>query len=131
MHDATIRFGALKGLGILMLLSMASAAYAAQSTDLGSTESLLSMCQPQGSDYGYCLGFISGMAAVMEQVGIGATGDFRGAMGMCPSKPYPTADAEVEAFIAWAQRNPQFGNKPSVVGVTIALDSTWPCEGQH
>jgi hypothetical protein len=31
--------------------------------------------------YSSCLGFISGTAAVMEQVGPGASGTFRGAMG--------------------------------------------------
>jgi hypothetical protein len=65
------------------------------------------MCQSSGTDYAYCLGFVSGHAAVMEQVGVGAQGDFRGAMGMCVSMPYPTANAEVAAFVNWAQRNQQ------------------------
>lgn len=89
------------------------------------------MCRSNGADFGYCLGFVSGMAAVMEQVGIGTTGDFRGAMGMCASMPYPTANAEVQAFVAWAQQNPQLLGKPGAVGVTMALANTWPCAGQR
>jgi len=85
------------------------------------------MCQSSGADYAYCLGFVSGQAAVMEQVGVGGSGDFRGAMGMCVSMPYPAANAEVAAFISWAQRNPQFWSKPSAVGVILALAATWPC----
>jgi hypothetical protein len=73
------------------------------------------------------VGFISGTVAVMEQVGLGTSGNFRGAMGMCVSMPDPTGNAEVGAFINWAEKNPQFREKPSAVGVMLALSSAWPC----
>jgi hypothetical protein len=98
-----------------------------QASDLSTTGGLLGMCQSSGTDYAYCLGFVSGHAAVMEQVGVGASGDFRGAMGMCVSMPYPTANAEVAAFVNWAQRNQQLWGKPSAVGVMLALAGAWPC----
>jgi hypothetical protein len=89
----------------------------------------LAMCKSSGDGYSYCLGFISGTAAVMEQVGLGTSGNFRGAMGMCVSMPYPTGNVEVAAFIRWAEANSQLWDKPSAVGVMVALSVTWPCAG--
>lgn len=121
----------MKILSLLLLLSMASIGSRAQASDMSSTDGLLEMCRSNGADYGYCLGFISGTAAVMEQVGLGTNGDFRSAMGMCVSMPYPTANAEVQAFINYVLKNSQFGGKPSAVGVMLALANNWPCTGQR
>ncbi len=123
----------MKGLSLLLLLSMASVASYSKASDISSTDGLLEMCRSNGAgvDYGYCLGFISGTAAVMEQVGLGASGDFRKMMGMCVSMPYPTGNAEVAAFISWAEKNPQWWSKPSAIGVMFAPANTWPCVGQR
>lgn len=91
------------------------------------------MCKSDNTPgaYGYCLGFVSGMAAVMEQVGLGTSGTFRGAMGLCARAPYPTGNAEVLAFVRWAQQNPQQWSQPSAVGVMTALAATWRCPEQN
>ena len=68
---------------------------------------------------------------MMEQVGLGTSGQFRGAFGMCVSMPYPTGDAEVAAFITWADRNPQEWATPSAVGVMTALAEAWRCAEQR
>lgn len=121
----------MKALSLLLFFSVVSVGSHAQASDFSSTDGLLEMCRSNGADYGYCLGFISGTAAVMEQIGLGASGDFRGAMGMCVPRPYPTANAEVQAFVNWAQRNTQQWGQPSAVGVMMALANTWPCAGQR
>ena len=121
----------MKALSLLLFFSVVSVGSHAQASDISSTEGLLEMCRSNGADYGYCLGFISGTAAVMEQVSLGTSGQFRGAMGMCVSMPYPSPNAEVQAFVNWAQRNPQLGGKPSAVGVMMALANTWPCAEQR
>jgi hypothetical protein len=120
----------MRRLVALSILSMASAV-PARAADIGSTDGLLGMCKSTGAAYGYCLGLISGMAAVMEQVGLNTSGQFRSRMGMCVSAPYPSANAEVQVFINWAQQNPKFLGTPGAVGVTIALANAWPCGGQR
>lgn len=128
MHDTAIEHPSIiKGLGLFAILAGALVGLRANAGDLNSTEGMLAMCKSNGDGYSYCLGYISGTAAVMEQIGIGASGDFRGAMGMCVSMPYPTGNAEVAAFISWAEKNPQFRDKPSAVGTMLALASAWPC----
>jgi hypothetical protein len=117
----------IKGFAVLMLLTSGLVGLRASAADLNSTGGMLAMCKSGGDGYSYCLGFISGTAAVMEQVGLGTTGNFRGAMGMCVSLPYPTGNAEVAAFIRWAEANSQLWGKPSAVGVLVALSATWPC----
>lgn len=118
---------AIKGLALLMLMACGFVGLRANATDLNSTEGMLAMCKSSGDGYSYCLGFISGTAAVMEQVGLGTTGNFRGAMGMCVSMPYPTGNAEVAAFVRWAEKNSEFWDKPSAIGVVLALSAAWPC----
>jgi hypothetical protein len=117
----------IKGFAVLMLVTSGLVGLRASAADLTSTGGLLAMCKSSGDAYSYCVGFISGTAAVMEQVGLGTTGNFRGAMGMCVSVPFPTGNAEVAAFIRWAEANSQLWDKPSAVGVLVALSATWPC----
>jgi hypothetical protein len=121
----------MKALSLLLLFSMVSVGSHAQASDPNSTERMLEMCRSPGEGYGYCAGFISGTAMVMEAVGVSTSGEFRGAFGMCVSTPYPSGNAEVAAFISWAQRNPQFGGMPSANGVMTALAITWPCAEQR
>ena len=123
----------MKGLTLLVLLSMISGSSNAQTPDLTTTEAMLAMCKSNQADnyFGLCLGFVSGVAGVMEQVGLNANGVFRGAMGMCVSAPYPSANAEVEAFAKWGQKNRQMWGQPSIVGVMTALASTWRCSEQN
>ncbi len=128
MHYATIGSRlVIKGLVVLTLVACGLVGLRANAADLNSTEGMLAMCKSNGDGYNYCLGFISGTAAVMEQVGLGTSGTFRGAMGMCVAMPYPTGNTEVAAFIRWAEKNSQFWDKPSAVGVMLALSAAWPC----
>ncbi len=130
MRYAVMRSSAIcKGLAVLALMATSLVGLRANAADLNSTGGMLAMCKSTGDAYSYCLGYVSGTAAVMEQVGLGATGNFRGAMGMCVSMPYPTGNAEVAAFIRWAEANTQLWDKPSAVGIMVALSATWPCAG--
>ncbi len=132
MYHTAVKGGFdMKGLCLLVILSMAFVASHAKANDLNSTEGMLAMCKSNGPGHEYCLGFISGTAAMMEQVGIGTSGQFRGAFGMCVSMPYPTGNAEVAAFISWAERNPQQWATPSAVGVMTALADAWRCAEQR
>jgi hypothetical protein len=121
----------MKELCLLMIILVAFVAPLANAFDLNSTEGMLAMCKSNGPGHEYCLGFISGTAGMMEQVGLGTSGQFRGAFGMCVSMPYPTGDAEVAAFITWADRNPQEWATPSAVGVMTALAEAWRCAEQR
>jgi hypothetical protein len=128
MHYAAIGSRSMtKGLAVLALVACGFVALRANAADLNSTEGMLAMCKSNGEGSNYCLGFISGTAAVMEQVGLGTSGNFRGSMGMCVAMPYPTGNAEVAAFIRWAEKNTQFWDKPSAIGVILALSAAWPC----
>jgi len=119
----------MKALNSFLLCSLVSAGSHAQASDPNSTNRMLELCTGEG--YPYCAGFISGTAIVMEQVGISASGPFRGAFGMCVSTPYPSGIDEVQAFVNWAQRHPQFGEMPMANGVMTALASSWPCAEQR
>lgn len=120
----------MKASSLLLLVSMLSAGPYAYANDISSTTGLVAMCSSDGADYGYCLGFVSGSAAVMEQIGRGGSGDFRVSMGMCVSAPYPSAQAEVQAFVTWAKKHPEAADYPNAVGVILALADRWPCAGQ-
>lgn len=129
MHYTAVKALYVKtGLCALAFLFFASMTPRANAGDLDSTGALLSMCKSNGDGRAYCLGYISGTAAVMEQVALSTSGQFHAMMGMCVSAPYPSGNAEVAAFISWAEQNQQLWNQPSAVGVMLALDSTWHCK---
>jgi hypothetical protein len=121
----------MKPIGYLIIASLLALALRANASDGPSTEAMLAMCKSNGEGYGYCLGFVTGAALLMEQVGLGTSGQFRGAFGMCVSSPYPTGNAEVAAFINWAERNPQERAMPSANGVMTALSEAWRCAEQR
>jgi hypothetical protein len=101
MHYTAVKMRyATKGLCLLAPLSFTLLTSPADAGDLNSTEGLLAMCKSSGEGYSYCLGYISGTAAVMEQVGLNTSGRFHAMMGMCVSVPYPSGNAEVAAFIS-------------------------------
>ena len=100
-----------------------------QQQDITNTESLLRMCRSSHDDgnYGFCLGFVSGIADMMEAVGLQGKGDFKKTYGMCVTAPFPSANAEVQAFINWAEKNPKTWEQSNTVGVILSLAATWPC----
>jgi hypothetical protein len=101
----------------------------AQTPDVSNIEFLLRACKSsEGSaEHTFCLGFVSGIADMMEQVGLQGAGRFKPTWGMCVSKPFPTGNAEVQAFVNWAERNPKEWGRDYMIGVVVALRETWPC----
>lgn len=127
-----MRFKAV-GLSLLFVLILMFAATSPtkgdQQSDPRNTEHLLRWCkEPETSfDHAYCAGYVSGMADVMGLIGVGATKDFKLHFGMCTSEPYPSANAEVQAFINWAEKHPTEWGTSAQVSVLLALQETWPC----
>lgn len=97
--------------------------------DIKNVEHLLAWCkQPEASaEHAFCVGFVDGTADMMGMVAVNTHGDFRMHYGMCSSNPYPSVNAEVQAFILWAEKNPKVWGMPNEVGVILALADTWPC----
>lgn len=113
---------------ILITSSPAPAQSQSDAISPTSVEFLLRACK--SSDFGnhaYCLGEITGEAAVMEQVGLSATGALRQRLGMCVAAPFPSGDAEVQAFVNWANANPPLWGQNAAAGVVVALSMGWPC----
>ena len=102
----------------------------AQATEAPNVEILLGMCKSSeaSTDHWYCVGFIMGIADMMEQVGIQQKGQFQLLFGMCVSKPFPDGNAEVQAFINWAEKSPKEWGKNYMFGVVAAMSQTWPCD---
>lgn len=93
-----------------------------------SIEFLLQACKsPDLGSHAYCLGQINGAAAVMELVGLRATGTVRQQLGMCVATPFPSGDAEVQAFVNWANANPPLWGQNAAAGIMMALTTSWPC----
>jgi hypothetical protein len=64
----------------------------------------------------------------MEVIGAFATGELRYRHGMCIAEPHgPTGRALADAFIKWAEKNPQALSVHYQLGVPIAFTDTWPC----
>jgi hypothetical protein len=74
-----------------------------------------------------CFGIVIGSALVMKLVGLTASGAERQRFGMCWKGPEPSNDAEIQAFINWANANPQMWGQDGSAGVVITLTTTWPC----
>jgi hypothetical protein len=75
----------------------------------------------------FCTGYIS---AVAEQLRFSA-----GYKTLHPDVPWPfvmcdppTSAVMVQAFVNWAEQNPQEWTTPRVIGVMIALAKNWPCK---
>ena len=113
---------------LILMLASTSPTKGDQQADPRNTAHLLRWCkEPEtSSDYAYCVGYVSGMADVMGLIGVGASKDFK-RYGMCASEPYPSANAEVQAFINWAEKKPTEWATSAQVGVLLALQETWPC----
>lgn len=100
--------------------------------DLTNTEHLLKWCkQPEASaNHAYCVGFIQGVGNMMTMVGASAQGDLRVRWGMCYPDPAPTTNAEIQAFINWAEKWPKYWGELNLTTVVVALSQTWPCTAE-
>jgi len=93
-------------------------------------EAFLGMCkQPENhGDRAYCVGYFTGMAQMMEQIGVRGSGEFRHLYGMCiPQGPAPSGNALARAFIVWAEQHPKGWSLQYQMGGLLALTYTWPC----
>ena len=97
-----------------------------QSQEFNATvQGLLQQCKalsdPQTQNgYGalYCLGYVTGAADVLLTLGLSGTA------GICGKISY---EAAVQAFVNWATAHPERWTNDRLLGVTVALRETWPC----
>jgi hypothetical protein len=90
------------------------------------TQDLYRACQaPQGrTDYGFCLGYIVAAGNLMALNSIQGPNKFT----ICPAdRRPPSGEAMIQAFSNWAQAHPQEWSDDSLIGLTLALQATWPC----
>jgi hypothetical protein len=108
--------------------------------EMNSIQALRFSCrQPERSvGYSVCLGFVAGMSQSMQLNGrtldhISTTDtaavEYLADTSLCAAEtPFPTEITGVQAFLSWADRNPDKWNSNVSVGVTRALVETWPCQ---
>jgi Rap1a immunity proteins len=90
-------------------------------------QELYQWCKDQtaGSAYNsYCLGVVVGVSQTLYHVG---ELDHGHPLAIC-GEPGPTIGAEAQAFINWAEKNPDKWGWPAANGVIIALKEKWPCK---
>ena len=93
-------------------------------------EKFLGTCKADENDphRAFCVGYLTGVAQEMEVIGVQAKGEFRQAHGMCLKEPHgPTGRALAQAFIVWAEKNPELWSLRFELGAVAALTETWPC----
>lgn len=124
-----LKVAAASLLAVLATMAALPSTGAAAQEDFTNTEHLLKWCkQPEtSSNHAYCVGFILGVGNMMAMVGASAPSDFRVTMGICAPEPGPSPNAAVQVFINWAEKNPKYWGQSNIVGVTLALQQTWPC----
>jgi Rap1a immunity proteins len=86
-------------------------------------QAFFSVCN--GGDLGkiYCIGYVSGLMDSM--VGLGGAKLGPKNVRMCGQ--HVTYGAAVQAFMNWAQKNPEKWSHDRLEGVTSALSESWPC----
>ena len=75
-----------------------------------------------------CIAYISGVGNMMQLVGstqLAHPNEWYAPLGICGD---PSNGAMMQAFINWAEKNPQEWSTPRIIGVPNALISTWPCQ---
>lgn len=88
----------------------------------------------------FCLGYLEGVAQFMATNGY-ERGKVSPAnseakwylteMGLCPGPAIgvPSGGALIQAFLNWAAKHPEHWADHTLLGVVLALRSTWPCSG--
>ena len=121
-------------LAILLIVEVTFAVSSAQA-DAVRAETLLSTCyaDKRSAQYGYCVGFIVGVAEKMADFGLQRStyGDGtapRPLESICPDGA-PDYDASnlVPLFINWAANHPEEMNGLASFAVGNALQTKWPC----
>jgi hypothetical protein len=108
----------------LCLTSTARAAAA----DTSTIHSLYQACTAtnNASNFGVCLGFIEGVGHMMHMTQLGKPGQSLTDIEWC-SPDHLTREQTLQAFKNWHDAHPEQWDMPGVVGVMLALLSTWPC----
>jgi len=108
--------------------------------EMNSIKALRFSCRQPERTVGYsvCLGFVAGMSQSMQLNGrtldrISPTDtvamEYLADTGLCTAEtPFPTEITGVQAFLSWADRNPDKWNSNASVGVMRALVEIWPCQ---
>jgi hypothetical protein len=115
------------GLGLGLFLSGPPTLAASDETAGYDVQSLYRRCKmPEASpELGICIGFISGVGAMMNTLGVvrhqvPGVANF----AICGN---PSYGAMVQAFLNWAEKNPREWGKKQEIGVATALGLAWPC----
>jgi hypothetical protein len=76
----------------------------------------------------YCTGYLEGVAAsMMAADSVLVAKGLHYNLGWC-GDAHVTNEQLIQAFKNWHDKHPQFWDKPKVLGVTAALQETWPCK---
>jgi hypothetical protein len=118
-------------LAIVLLFSFPCAAGPADV----SVQTLLANCSAAKStaQWGYCVGYIAGVADQMSSFGLQRTeyGDRtrpRPHESICPDGDNVDVAVTVPLFVNWAEHNPEKSQFPASLGVGFALQEKWPCK---
>jgi hypothetical protein len=108
---------------------MLSCCVAAQAEERD-VQSLYKLCKDRDSPtYGLCTGYISGIADMLLFLHAYNREHPENAnpFQLCDTPYYGTM---VQAFVNWAEKNPQKWSDPRYAGVMKAIFETWPCRGR-
>jgi hypothetical protein len=91
-----------------------------------SVQDLYAKCTATGGLYeqSYCAGFFTASLDTMIVLGTDVSTQ---AFGICP-KTTVTVGAAAQAFKNWAQKHPEAWGLQRYLGVSWALQETWPCK---
>ena len=97
----------------------------ADTTDLKTVQALYQQCKmPLGTrERSECLIYVSAIADIAVE--IGDSGEKEKHAFACN---IPSYGAATQAFMNWAERNPQSWGLPPALGVMIAITQSWPCK---
>lgn len=119
----------------IILLLVACGAAARGDSPKPTVQMLLKACtSPAGSGYmGFCNGMVKGVgdtllliASARKVMKDEQDGKLLARFAMCTDAPVSYGAME-QAFVNWAKAHPESWNQPMSVGLTAALNGTWPC----
>lgn len=116
-------------LGLLLVASTAAGAIPALADTEDNVQRGLNDCRAvlieEGYDAGRCIGMAAGIGMVLA---MNCFSRDDGYMPQFAAEPYPSNGAAIQAFINWAEKNPQHWGKRFSIGMMIALSETYPCK---
>lgn len=115
----------LKSILASVLVLHSATPVGADTTDLKTVQALYQQCKmPLGTtERSECLIDVSAIADIVVEIGdSGAKEKHAFACNI------PSYGAAIQAFINWAERNPQSWGLPPALGTMIAITEAWPCK---